>query len=381
LISFFIKCFFKGHIILEEFFSSKTNILVRVRQKPSDDQLSIILSTQAFLSNSEFICLFLSKPLVPFDFGKTDFFKILRIYKLINDIDYSMIITDIHQSIFLLNEFIELLHWLCSKEITNKIYIQQILSNLHFRETIHSSILTLKNLEFYDGFKISSNLPLPSNILPSNIAFYFSYEQLNKNLYLTEVSLEYLLNFYIYQKEQQKLFSEKKTSIDLLSFISQYWNQLNELKQEQIKNILSQIQCIPTTKGMKLPKDSYIYSSNLFQKNLPMITLKISKVLKINNDNNISNEQLENFVSIDFLKQIGCRTIDISIDPSIEPSSDSEYNREYIQTFLKRRKNMSEADLQALKQSKCLIGKCSIERYYLGKLHIISFSFTYRYNT
>jgi hypothetical protein len=274
-----------------------------------------------------------------------------------------MIIVDIHKSIFLLNEFIELLHWLCSKEITNKVYIQQILSNLYFRETHHSCIITLKNIEFYDGFKISSDLPLPSNILPSNIASYLSHEQLNKKLYLTEVSLEYILNFYIYQKEQHKLFSERKTSTYLLSFISQYWNQLNELTQDQIKNILSQLQCIPTTKGMKLPKDSYIYSSNLPHKNLPLITLIMSTVSKINNDNNISSEQLMNVVSIDFLKEIGCRTIYISINPSIKPSLNSEYNREYIQTFLIRRKNMSQADIHALKQSKNLIGKCPVEHY------------------
>jgi hypothetical protein len=214
---------------------------------------------------------------------------------------------------------------------------------------------------------MSPELPLPSNILPSNIASYLSREQLNKKLYLSEVSLEYLLNFYIYQKEQHKLFSEKKTSIYLLIFISQYWNQLNELIQDQIKKVLSLLRCIPTTKGMKLPKDSYIYSSNLPHKNLPVITLKISKVSNTNNDNNISSENLENIVSIDFLKQIGCRTIYIRTDSFIGLSSNSEYNREYIQHILKGRKNMGEADLHALKQSKSLIGKYPIEHYYFGK--------------
>jgi hypothetical protein len=320
--------------------------------------MSLVPSTNAFLSNSESICSFLSKPLVPFDLGKNDFFTILQTYARINEIDYSTIISDIHKSIFSLNEFIELLHWLCTKEVNNKLYIQKVLSVIRFRETINSPSITLNNIAFYDGFKIPSDLPLPWNILPSNIACHLSCEQLNKKLFLSEVPLEYLLRFYIDQDEQQKLFCIKNTSTHLLTFLSQHWNQLNESVQNRIKTLLSQLKCIPTTKGMQLPKDSYIYSSASSKKGLPIITLKTSQASKNGNDNDISNEQVDDLVSIEFLKGINCRIIDTGFDPSIKPSSNAKYNQDYIQKLLRNLKDMSGADISNIKQSKSLYGKC-----------------------
>ncbi|CAF4378316.1 unnamed protein product, partial [Rotaria sordida] len=105
--------FFACDFLLDGFFSSNEDILVPVKQSPSHTYLSLISSTQAFLTNSKHIEAFLPIPLVPFTIGKHNFFKVLKEHQWIEEIDNETILFKIHQSIFLLNEFIELLHWLC----------------------------------------------------------------------------------------------------------------------------------------------------------------------------------------------------------------------------------------------------------------------------
>ncbi|CAF4715834.1 unnamed protein product, partial [Rotaria sp. Silwood2] len=152
-----------GNLLLDGFFSSNEDILVPVKRSPSNNHLSLISSTEAFLTNSKHIETFLHVPLVPFAIGKNNFFKVLKDRQWIEEIDNETILVKIHQSIFLFNEFIELLRWLCKYDINNnKSYIKSVLSKIHYRETHQSSVIKLKNIEFYNTLNIGS-LPLPPN--------------------------------------------------------------------------------------------------------------------------------------------------------------------------------------------------------------------------
>ncbi|CAF5163268.1 unnamed protein product, partial [Rotaria sp. Silwood1] len=78
--------------LLDGFFSSNEDILVPVKQSPSHTYLSLISSTQAFLTNSKHIEAFLPIPLVPFTIGKHNFFKVLKEHQWIEEIDNETIL-------------------------------------------------------------------------------------------------------------------------------------------------------------------------------------------------------------------------------------------------------------------------------------------------
>jgi hypothetical protein len=342
----------------------KKDILVPVKRTPSDSQLSLLPSTQAFITNSKYIPLFLSVPFVPLDFGAKYFFSILHQRRLIAEISNETIVNEVQKTILLSTEFVALLNWLCSDEMTNKASKQLILSFIRFRETVQSPIVTLHHPQFYDLSDMSSHLPLPSNVLPGNLATHLSCEQLEKKLFLSKMPLDCLLNFY-FEPSQAKLFCDTNTSVYLLSFISQYWDRFNEAVRNQIKEILSPLKCIPTTQGMQLPHESYVRSPAL-SSNLPFITLNIRQnfidddnVDEDENSKTTSNEQLDNLVSIEFLKWIGCRTIQVPgyNDTKKMRTNELDDNQVFIRDLLKKRKSMSDADIRALKQSKCLTGK------------------------
>lgn len=345
-----------GRILLDGFFLSQEDILVPVKRSPSDNHLSLIPSTEAFLTNSKHIQAFLPLPLVPFEIGKNNFFKILKDRRWIEEIDYNTILVKIQQCVFDFNEFIELLRWLCKNDMNNnKAYVKHVLTKLHYRESRQSAVIKLENIEFYDTLNINS-LPLPTNVLPSNVVSHISRDDLQRRLLLSPITAKTLIEYYL-SPNQSNLFQKEDTSKVLLSFICQNWNQFNDTESTQIKSILSIMKCIPTTQGMKSPNESYIRSSTL-SSDLPIITLYIPQIGK----ENAQQESKEHPVSNDFLKFMGCRTIHIPTSTnSIQNQSDisstnSQTLESFIQDLLKQRRNMSDNDLHALKHNPCLTG-------------------------
>ncbi|CAF3429660.1 unnamed protein product [Rotaria socialis] len=341
-----------GRILLDGFFSSQEDILVPVKRCPSDNHLSLIPSTEAFLSNSKHIQAFLPVPLVPFEISKNNFFKILKERRWIEEIDYDTIVVKIHQSIFLFSEFVELLRWLCKNDMNNsKVYIKRVLSKIHYRDTRQSPIIKLENIELYDALNINS-LPLPPNVLPPDVVAHISREDLQRRLSLSAMSAKTLIEYYLIEN-QHHLFHNENTSKILLSFICQNWNQFNDAESTIIRSLLSSMKCIPTSQGMKSPNESYIRSSNL-SSDLPIITLYIPQVAKDNNQ----QESKDHPVSTEFLKSIGCRTIHVPTltNPLQTESNDLQKLETVIQDLLKQRRNMSDTDLHALKHNQCITG-------------------------
>jgi hypothetical protein len=349
-----------GRILLDGFFASDQDILVPVKRSPSDVHLSLIPSTEAFLSTSKHIQSFLPVPLVPFDISRSDFFRSLKNRRWIDEIDPETVVVKLHESILLSSEFVELIRWLCSKNNTDRSYIKRALSKIHFRETFQSTIVKLEKLEFYDAFNIP-HLPLPLNVLPACIVSHISREDLHKRLSLSAVPVKNLVQFYL-SDSQHYLLDNENTAVILLSFISQHWNQWDEAEWTRIRSALSTRKCIPTSQGMKSPNESYIRSSNL-SSDLPIITLYVPHSLNNDNEKN-KPKSTEYSVSIEFLKMIGCRTIHVPTsssnvlsDHSQTPLANTQTIQVFIQDLLQQRKNMSDNDLHALKFSECISGK------------------------
>ncbi|CAF2972551.1 unnamed protein product [Rotaria sp. Silwood2] len=338
----------------QEQIASNKKILVPVKLSPSDCHLVLVSSNQAFLADSKHIHSFLSFPLVPLEITKIGFFTVLKRFKLINNADEYIIEDQLASSILLPIELIALLNWLCSNEVCSNDYIRRVLSIVCFREDMKSPIISLGKVKYYNASNIPSVLPLPPNILPMTIASHFSREQLQNNFFLSPCSFTKLINFYL-NENQHYLLQNDKTAECLLSLFSQELSQFSKLESKQIQNVLSTIECISTTQGMKLPSQAYIPSSFLTPE-LPVITLNLSSNIEKSRRINYKHQDV-NLVSDDFLKHIGCRILNIKgIVDGITAAPNRENMQILIDTLIKERNNMSDSDFNELKHSKFLIG-------------------------
>ncbi|CAF1632161.1 unnamed protein product, partial [Rotaria sordida] len=382
-----------GSILVDGFFSSNKDLLVPVKRSPTDINLSLIPSIQAYITtNSKYIHSFLSLPLVPYELSQNSLFQILKDRNLIIEVDNKLIESIITTTILLSNQFIEFLHWLFNQNNIDKQYIKHLLSIVRFRETNNSSIIRLEQLKNYDNFNISTIIPLPSHILPASVATYLSREELQKQLSLTPFTLKDFLHYYLCQN-QLYLFTKENTSTCLLHIISKYSGQLNKTEWNKLKTTLSTITCIPTNQGMKIPNESYIPSS-ILSSDLPIITLNVPQNLTDDDDNDNQSilENMENSISAEFLKRLGCRTLNVQSFVHAQSSSSSLTNstssmKALIQHLMEERDNMSEGDFNALKQSECLRGttlisnKESTRNYAPQDLHFPSVAIQLQWST
>ncbi|CAF1549296.1 unnamed protein product [Adineta ricciae] len=328
-----------GEFLLGGFLASDRDLLVPIRRCPSDTQFSLISSRQAYVSNSKYMENFLTMPLIPYAISQADFIQILKHHGRVQELSTEIVVEKIRESIFVFDELIELLHWLCTNDIEDKSYIKQIFSEIYYRETLESSIIELKNVQFYSAFHLPSFIPLPTNILPSNVGNHISHDDLQRKLSLSKVPMRNLIHFYLLGN-QHYLFENEITSKILLNFLYQYWTQFHNDELNQIKAVLSKLKCISTNQGMKLPQESFIPSANL-SAHLPTVS-------QIFPDDNSQ--------SVEFLRSIGCRTFHASFMESMDPTNNDQSLQHFVQDLLKQRETMSDGDINALRNIPCLTG-------------------------
>ncbi|CAF5005407.1 unnamed protein product, partial [Rotaria sp. Silwood1] len=305
--------------LLEGFFALKGDVFVPVKQQ-SSATFSALPSSMSYLADSKYIHSFLSVPLVPLELLNNGLFVELKRRKLINIVNCDDIINFLKQHPLLENEFSELLSWLCSIDCRdNKKFIKTILSTIYFRDNFSPKIITLKNINRYDEINVTSVLPLPSNVIPFRVASNISYEDLNRHLSLTPLTIDDLLNFYL-KSDQNYILTNENGVVYVFNLISKYWTHITDNIKDQIKQKLSVLKCIPTKNGMELPKEAYI-PSKLISSDLPTIIkmnivrdmthVKDDKIVAIGGSKTALNNQPEPYVLDQFLKFIGCRTIHV----------------------------------------------------------------------
>ncbi|CAF4900784.1 unnamed protein product, partial [Rotaria sp. Silwood1] len=341
-----------GLTLLNGFFASQENVLVPVKQQTLASRLTLSESSKAFLAYSQYIHSFLSLPLVPLEISNNGLFNELKRLQLVQEVNHDVIKRSMKTCILLSNEFIALLRWLCSTEVNNNSnFIESIFSTIRFRDKDKSPIIILEKIKHYDEINPSPLLPLPSSVIPSRIATHISNEDFNKHLSLTPLAFDDLLNFY-FLDDQKHLLTDQNKVVHLFNLISKYWNSIQQSQKDRMKQILSQIECIPTQQGMKLPKESYI-RSQILSPDLPIIAINVVPNMNPNSKDGVRvndcrsiqfNNDSDNCVLAEFLKLIGCRTV-------------------HVQSFIAHQntlsnapKTMSEEDIAALKQTQCFAG-------------------------
>ncbi|CAF2700718.1 unnamed protein product [Rotaria sp. Silwood2] len=340
--------------------NNEIDIVVPVKNKPSDDYLTLVHSSKAFLANSNQIQTFLTLPLIPFQLTSNGLFITLAIRGLLDYADKSMVEKILMASVLSIPQFIALVNWLFSNDVADEVYAKRILSIVCFHNPSDSRGYLFRIIKYYDALKIPLLLSLPTNVLSRDISALLSIEQLERQLSLSPVKFKDLFDFY-FHNHQLSMFQDPEISPQLLSFLSRYSGQFTETEWTTMKTVLYTVPCIPTTKGMKMSCESFVPSA-LVSPKLPVIVLNIPQANPDNNDEHL-NENIENPVSIYFLKRIGCRMLSIDIfDNDQDVSMQSQSMEIFIQKLIKERKNMSETDFNELKQKKSLRELHDLER-------------------
>ncbi|CAF2843449.1 unnamed protein product [Rotaria sp. Silwood2] len=217
-----------------------------------------------------------------------------------------------------------------------------------FHDPVVHLDIQFRTVQCYDALNIPLTLRIPPNTLPRDISAMLSKEQLEKQLSLVPLKLNALIKLY-FDARTVHLLQDRYISTCLLSFISTHLSQLSPEEWNEVKTTLSQTVCISTTKGMQIPSKSFI-PSELLSSELPIVQLNIIADQQ-------SSENVENPVSTYFLKQIGCRTVNIdAVGRDQAVSNNSGILQTFIQDLVKQRNNLSEADFKELKTKASLIG-------------------------
>ncbi|CAF3917003.1 unnamed protein product [Rotaria magnacalcarata] len=348
-----------GLTICEGFFYSKADILVPVRLSPSNAYIQLIPSTKAYLTYSNLIYSFLSVPLIPIELASSGLFTNLKSWDLIVEVNDTIVKQTVQNSVMNFTEFVEFLRWLSQFDVENRELIREMLSLVKVYHNTSSDILTLKNIRYFDPYGVPSILPLRSDILPSSVVQYISREQLNKRLLLLAISLEELLEFYMH-KDQRNIFLNSITAAALLAFISNHIGHVSKNCRKNIVNTLSNTACVPTTRGMKRPNESYIPPINK-SSDEPCITLKISQGTR-KSDNSDDYP-----VSRELLIELGCRGVHLpslfnaeSSSSSMSSVSSSNNNfRALVKRLMQERNKMTDTDRKLL-QERTSLSSCPL---------------------
>jgi hypothetical protein len=187
---------------------------------------------------------------------------------------------------------------------------------------------------------------------------HFSLKELNQQLSLSEYTFNDLINYYLL-RDQRKFLENPDKSSYILSLISQNLNLYNDAEWSYIKMTLSTIKSIWTKHEMKIPNQSYIPSSILSSSTLPIIKFNIIQSSRDNvtNINEQSIDYLNNTISVEFLKRIGCHTFHLQSFLTTRSLQSNANMKKLIEQLIKERKNMTDSDLDSLKKSKWLQGQ------------------------
>ena len=338
-----------GDALLRGFLASKSIIQVPIRLSPLHPQLSLVPASDARLATSASLQEFLDLPLVPFELAQTALFVALKRMGLIIDVNQEIIFNTLSKSILMPTALVTFLQWLQKEHPNDRDFVRRIFSVVRFSERVDSSVVIhLNRIKHFDTFSIPADLPLPPKVLPLSIACHFAVEDLRRHFSLTKCPLHSYIEFFLSDR-QSFLFREAQTSEEVLRFISKYSSQLTDSVWTKIKEKLSQIRCISTTRGMKLPSESYLPSS-LSTDDQPMVNFKLSQTsIDVIDDDSIP---------VAFLKRIGCRIFNGT--SKLSKSEGGENMRLLIQSLLEERANLAEADFQSLKETPFLTGSLTM---------------------
>ncbi|QRW26603.1 protein-histidine kinase [Rhizoctonia solani] len=176
-------------------------------------------------------------------------------------------------------EVIVLLQWLaglnCSRPNTGIQDLKEIYSRTKFfdlgKEGSRRNVISLISIKTFISHHpaiIPVDSPLPGHTLPPTISISLENLELDKLFGWTKLSVPDWISYLTCPEVQ----GNRNTDIGLnprfaetvLGVIARAWPSMNQRDQKRIHLMLSNVSCIPTTAGLKIPKEVYLLSTHEF---------------------------------------------------------------------------------------------------------------------
>ena len=143
-----------------------------------------------------------------------------------------------------------------------------------------ASIKSFINLKSsYGGIPLDG--PLPAYLLPIEVSKAFKPEDLSAAFPWTELTIVQWLTFICDPAAKRSAAFEMNVSPPwaerVLTLVARAWPTLSAQLKEEIYTILHDKTCIPTSRGMQIPSQSYFPNVNMFQ-DLPVVAFPSGKV-------------------------------------------------------------------------------------------------------
>jgi hypothetical protein len=135
------------------------------------------------------------------------------------------------------------------------------------------------------GANIPLEGPLPPHVLPTQISKHFQPDELTSSFPWTDLSiLDWLTHI-----ADPSTISQSGVEFDLntsaqwaetvLNVLVRAWPSISNPMKEDIRNVLKDKTCIPTSSGLRKPDESYFANANVF-KDLPVILMPSGQPVK-----------------------------------------------------------------------------------------------------
>ena len=131
----------------------------------------------------------------------------------------------------------------------------------------------------YGGIPLDG--PLPDYLLPFEVSKAFKPEDLSAAFPWTELTIVQWLAFICDPTAKRSADVDMNTSPSwaerVLALVARAWPTLSTQSKEEIHTILHNKTCIPTSRGMQIPSQSYFPNVNMFR-DLPVVAFPSGKV-------------------------------------------------------------------------------------------------------
>jgi hypothetical protein len=233
----------------------------------------LILSTNGILPisdvrlpNPEMAGFIKTVPLVPNKLLElcNPFFNRAKDTKLIAELSFQDVLDELKSRTLSEDEIIKLLKWWISYLSKGNNFDTQLYKFSRFGDSSQS----LNTIQFYlNPDKIPFDIDIPFEVLPYNISRNFTEQELKDKLKWTELSLVDWAKFIVKNPE---LESDFKFAEKVHHVLAKNLENISQKDKKTIHQLFIKKKCIPTKFGMKVPKETYFQSVDVFP-NLPTI--------------------------------------------------------------------------------------------------------------
>lgn len=265
---------------------------------------------------------------------------------LLKKLSVDDIVQEAKQRPFTESQFSKLLKWflenLKSGDLNNGHLFKILLHTNVKLGNPHERILSMASVNCYqDTYTVPDNFPLPSTCVPKSLLPDLAASEL-RMLFQTPLTLPQWLKYAVKAKEDIPTDINLLKTISFaeisLSHISRFWKTFLPEERKEIYLLLSDVACIPTQQGLKIPRESYLAAIDMFP-DLPVRTSDLA-------------------ASKQFLVDLGVRET-VKVDYVLEflknpPASGKWSSIDVIKYLCKFQKRLTGSDWKTLKESQFL---------------------------